>query len=109
MNTSSEKEYIKKYDKKGFDKQFKIAENRLEELESSDTFSPKEVYIKAEHRFEGISNPSDMSILYAIETKNKQKGTVLANYGPANDTAMAEFFNSIPKENVSQEHNILKE
>jgi hypothetical protein len=46
-----------------------------------------------------MSNPSDMTILYVVETKNHTKGTVLANYSPASSTALAEFFKKIPKEN----------
>jgi hypothetical protein len=53
-----------------------------------------------------MSNPSDMSILYVIETKNGSKGTVLAGYGPSNDSRMAEFFTEIPKSQCSNKANI---
>jgi hypothetical protein len=79
----------------------------LVDASSKIDYSPREVFIVAEHRFEGISNPSDMSILYVIETQEGSKGTVLANYSPASTTSMAEFFNSIPKDNISDKATIL--
>jgi len=53
-----------------------------------------------------MSNPSDMSILYIIETKDGNKGTVLANYSPSSATEIAEFFNAIPKENNKTQENV---
>jgi hypothetical protein len=53
-----------------------------------------------------MSNPADMSILYIIKMDDT-KGTFLASYGSAADTEVAEFFNTIPKENMSNDENIL--
>jgi len=102
----SEKDYIEQYQKKGYTSSYRIQEYKLVNANSNLDYSPKEVYIVAEHRFEGMSNPSDMSILYVIETKEGSKGTLLANYSPASSTSMAEFFNSIPKENISDKATI---
>lgn len=107
MALVSEKEYIAKYNDKGFDHNYQVVEGHLRDLDTKESFEPSEIHIVAEHRFEGISNPSDMSILYVIKTKDGHQGTVLANYSPASDTAMGEFFNSVPKENYSQKENIL--
>ena len=98
----SEKEYIDMYQSKGFTNTYRIEDNMLVDLNTKARFHPADVYILAEHRFEGETNPSDMSILYAIKTKDGHKGTVLANYSPAVTTDMAKFFNLVPKENVSQ-------
>lgn len=103
----SEKDYIRVYQEKGYTKSYRIQDNMLVSTSTKMKYNPMDVHIVAEHRFEGISNPSDMSMLYVIETKDDNKGTVLANYSPASDTAMAEFFNSIPKENVSRKANII--
>lgn len=99
----SEKEYIDMYQGKGFTNTYRVEENELVDLNTKVRFHPAEVYILAEHRFEGETNPSDMSILYVIKTKDGHKGTVLANYSPASATDMAEFFNRVPKENLSQQ------
>jgi hypothetical protein len=102
----SEKQYIKAYQEKGFTHSYSLKDEVLVDLETKAEFEPTAVHVLAEHRFEGKTNPSDMSILYAIETADGKKGTVLANYSPASDTAMAEFFNAIPKKNQSQKANI---
>lgn len=109
MNTEkleSEKEYIAAYQEKGFTHSYRMENDALVDVETKEKFEPTAVHVLAEHRFEGKTNPSDMSILYVIETADGTKGTVLANYSPASDTAMAEFFNAIPKENQSQKANI---
>jgi hypothetical protein len=53
-----------------------------------------------------MSNPSDMSILYVIETNQDEKGTFLMAYGPSADSETAEFFNKIPNNNISDKENI---
>lgn len=105
----SEKDYIEKYQQKGYTHSYRIADNMLVSPGTEMKYNPMDVHIVAEHRFEGISNPSDMSILYVIETKDGSRGTVLANYSPASDTSMAQFFNAVPKENVSQKANFLEQ
>jgi hypothetical protein len=105
-NTKNEREYINKYQDKGYTSNYRIQDDQLTNVETKQTYKADDVRIVAEHRFEGMSNPSDMSILYVIEVLDGSKGTVLANYSPASDTAMAEFFNEIPKENVSDKGKI---
>ncbi|MBD1260539.1 hypothetical protein HZY62_08055 [Maribacter polysiphoniae] len=102
----SEKDYIQHYVEKGYINSYRAADNMLISPETTMDYNPMDVHIVAEHRFEGFSNPSDMSILYVIETKDGGKGTVLANYSPSSNTDIAEFFKRIPKENVSQKANI---
>lgn len=102
----SEKFYINQYQQKGYTSDYQIKNNNLIDLKSKNEYTPNAVFIVAEHRFEGMSNPSDMSILYVIETNNNSKGTVLVPYGPANVTSLAEFFTKVPKENCSNKVNI---
>lgn len=45
------------------------------------TLSPDQFNIVEFYRFEGMSNPSDTSILYAIEATNGVKGTLISSYG----------------------------
>lgn len=102
-NKASEKEIIDTYSKKGYTSSYTIENGKLMDVESKKRYSPNEIQIIAEHRFEGISNPSDMSILYIITTPDQGKGTVLANYSPASSTDMAVFFKEVPKENYKAE------
>lgn len=108
-NLKSEKDFIKKYQDKGYTNNYMMVNQNLVGTETKINYSPSDIYVVAEHRFEGMSNPSDMSMLYVIETKNGNKGTILANYSPTSDTSTAEFFKAIPKENTSQKANILNQ
>lgn len=95
----NELDLIEKYQKRGFTRNFTCENGSLIELESKKKYQPKQITILREHRFEGMSNPSDMSILYVIETDDNLKGLVTASYGGSNDTSVGEFFKEIPKEN----------
>ena len=57
--------------------------------------APDEVVAVNFFRFEGPSNPDDMSILYAIETTDGRKGTLVDAYGIYADEKTGEFFQSV--------------
>ncbi|MEW2921704.1 hypothetical protein AB1A65_09565 [Muricauda sp. ANG21] len=96
-----EKDYIKKYQKQGYDVNFRFENGKLIASKSKNLYGPSEVRIVAEHRYEGMSNPSDMSILYVLETEKGEKGTFLMGYGPNTNMDAAEFFKAVPEENSS--------
>lgn len=95
----NEKQIIEKYQKEGYTNNYRVENNSLLDLDNKKNYMPQNVHIVAEHRFEGMSNPSDMSILYVIKTMDDRKGTILANYSPSSNLETAEFFKKIPKEN----------
>jgi hypothetical protein len=99
-------DYIKIYQDKGYTANFHFENGKLISNETKNEYTPTEILILAEHRYEGMSDPSDMSILYIIETRKGEKGTFLIGYGPSADMELGEFFNKIPKRNVSNEENI---
>jgi len=43
--------------------------------------SPKEFEVVEFHRFEGMSNPSDSSVVYALESSDGVKGVLIDAYG----------------------------
>ena len=104
-----ESDFIQKYQEKGYTANYRVVDNKLVDLETKETFNSESVNVVAEHRYEGMSNPSDMSILYVIETPSDSKGTFLAGYGPTANLEDAEFFKSIPQSNYSEDSNILKD
>ncbi|RZT00038.1 hypothetical protein [Aquimarina brevivitae] len=97
----NERDYLDDYQDQGYTSSFRIKDESLVDVDSKKEYKPKDVKIVAEHRFEGMTNPSDLSILYVIETKDT-KGTVLAAYGPNANLELAEFFKQIPEENISK-------
>lgn len=66
----------------GFTDDFKAIDEGLKSLRTDKVYAPNEVKVVNFYRFEGISDPDDMSILYAIETNDGLKGTLVDAYGP---------------------------
>jgi hypothetical protein len=104
--SKKETDYIKKYQDEGYTSNFLFDNGTLIETNTKDAYKPEEIFIVAHHRYEGMSNPDDMSILYVIETKDNIKGTHLIGYGPTADLEEAEFFKDIPKKNYSKNADI---
>lgn len=53
--------------------------------------TPNEVSILETYRFEGMSNPSDNSILYLLKIRSGETGTLVNSYG-AESTALIDKF-----------------
>ncbi len=82
--------------KDGFTYDFKVsAEGKLCTMENKEQFTADQVRIVDFYRFEGESNPDDMSILYAIETHNGLRGTISNSYGPYADTGTDSFLKQV--------------
>jgi hypothetical protein len=50
-------------------------------LDGGGTFGPDQVLIRKWHRFEGVSDPDDMAIVYALESVNGTRGTLVDAFG----------------------------
>lgn len=107
-NAKHEKDLIRIYEEKGFDHSYHYENGKLTDSKTDTKYSPEDIFIVAEHRYEGMSNPSDLSILYVLETEDGAKGTMLMGYGPSANLELAEFFKEIPKSNISDKENVDK-
>ena len=97
-------DYIRKCQAIGYTDQYRIQDEKLINVNSKKKYEPEDILILKEHRYEGMSNPSDTSLLYVIETSDGSKGSILANYGANADNSIHEFMNSIPKMNISDKN-----
>jgi hypothetical protein len=79
----------------GFETQFKAVKNGLKSLTTEKVYTPEEVQVLNFYRFEGESDPSDNSILFAIETNNGERGTLIDAYGPYSDTNITRFMQMV--------------
>jgi hypothetical protein len=68
-----ETDYIKKYQEEGYTANFLFENGCLLDSETKYAYKPEEIFIVAHHRYEGMSDPDDMSILYVIETGDQKK------------------------------------
>lgn len=81
---------LKKY---GFDKDFQVLEDGkgMKAMDDEKVYMPEDIKIVNFYRFEGETDPADMSILYAIEAQDGTKGTLSDAYGPYASRRVSEF------------------
>ncbi len=82
--------------RRGFAEPFEIVSGELRALESGKTFKPEELMIREYHRFEGVSDPDDMSIVYAIESQSGTRGTLVDAFGVYSNPAVSAFLKDLP-------------
>jgi hypothetical protein len=86
---------LNKLEDEGYTDQYRVQKGKLCDLTNNKKYKAKDVKAVNFYRFEGISNPDDMSILYAIETSDGRKGTLVDAYGFYSDDETGEFMNQI--------------
>lgn len=88
-------ERIEKLKKEGFTKDFVVRDGYLTYEGSPVGYKPETVKITSHYRFEGISDPSDNSIIYAIETHDGTKGVLTDAYGVYADEKTNKFIRQV--------------
>lgn len=88
-------EATKALTERGYDKNFKLSDGKLLCLETDEKFEKNEVEIEAFHRFEGTSNPDDMSILYVVECGADTRGLITLPFGTYGDSELTEFMRAV--------------
>lgn len=87
---------LNKLETEGYTDQFKVEKGALLSLkESKKKYKAADVKAANFFRFEGISDPDDMSILYAIETSDGTKGTLVDAYGNYSDDDTGAFMQDV--------------
>lgn len=82
--------------KDGYTLDFQVSEDGLLcTLDGKECFTPDQVQIVNFYRFEGESNPDDMSILYVLESKTGAKGTISDAYGTYSDETIETFMKQV--------------
>jgi len=72
---------LAKVEEKGFTDQYQPKGTHLYCLNNNRIYYPEDISVANYYRFEGPSDPDDMAILYAIETSDGRKGTLIDAYG----------------------------
>jgi hypothetical protein len=74
-------EAIEELKKRGFAANFEFLDQTFRDVDSGRTFKADELTIVEHYRFEGASDPDDMSVVYAIESDDGLKGIVADAFG----------------------------
>ena len=79
----------------GYSEQFKVEKGKLTTTENKHSYKAKDIKAVNFYRFEGPSSADDMSILYAIETIDGKKGTLVDAYGLYADEGITKFMQEV--------------
>jgi len=75
----------------GYKENFTVLKGKLHSHATEKSYPPEKVHIVNFFRFEGQNDPDDASIMYAIETSDGSKGTLVDGYGPSSDADISQF------------------
>jgi hypothetical protein len=98
----SEAAAIKTLERKGFVDTFTVDGDMLRLSQSNRTFWPKELRIRDYFRFEGTSDPGDMSVIYALEAFDGTRGYLMDAFGTYADPRVSAVVQRIPTEPSSE-------
>ena len=92
----SEQEVMKNFDtlsqamtalkERGYVNDFNLHPEWIECPPLNRRFGPQHFHVDEVHRFEGMTNPDDSSVLFAISSSDGVKGLLVDAYGPYSDS-----------------------
>lgn len=89
-------EAIEELRERGYKSDFKLREDGMESLESGKKYKPDDMKIVEYYRFEGMTNPSDMSALFAVDChEGEEKGLIVTSYGIYADINLISFLDKV--------------
>lgn len=75
-------EALKDLKARGYTTDFNLAFDQIKCSDTGKCLSPSEFEIVEHHRFEGITNPSDEEVVYAVASKDgSMKGVLVSAFG----------------------------
>ena len=84
-------EAIKDLKKRGYTEDFNLQPHCLQCRSRALHVHPEDFTVEEFYRFEGMSNPDDNSVLFAISSADGYKGTLVDAYGVYADNLTAEM------------------
>ena len=81
--------------KRGFTANFELLNSTFRAMDSGKTFQADDLTIVEHHRFEGASDPDDMSVVYAIEAADGTRGTLVDAFGVYANPDLAVFLQNV--------------
>jgi hypothetical protein len=88
-------EAVESLRQRGFSENFELLSKTFQAVNSGKTFTPGELTIVEHHRFEGVSDPDDMAVLYAIEAADGTRGTIADAFGPQANPELGAFLKNV--------------
>jgi hypothetical protein len=89
VDHASEAAAVQALSHRGFTAEFVIEDGALRVAGTDRRIRPEEMSIRDYYRFEGTSDPSDESVVYALEARDGTKGTLIDAFGTYADPLIA--------------------
>lgn len=80
----------------GYAGKFRFDNQVMRELRSSQIYMPSDLSIIEYHRFKGIANPGNTTVIFALESKGGIKGTLILKQGRAANMELIAFMDKVP-------------
>jgi hypothetical protein len=87
---------------RGFTAHFGVVGDRLRAFDSGKSFVAHELIIREVQRFEGVSDPDDMAIVYAIESTDGTRGALVDAFGAYSSPTVGAFLHHVPMDRGSE-------
>jgi hypothetical protein len=81
--------------RRGFEQSFEASGEGLRVPHGQRVYRPEELTIVEHHRFEGASDPDDMSVVYAIQAADGTRGVLVDAFGAYANPAVGEIIRDI--------------
>jgi hypothetical protein len=81
--------------RRGFTANFEYLDGAFTAVDLGRSFAAEELTIVEHHRFEGASNPDDMAVVYAIESRDGIRGAVVDAFGAYANPKLGEFLGKV--------------
>ena len=88
-------EAIQELKKRGFTANFEFLNHAFRDVDSGRTFKADELTIVEHYRFEGASDPDDMSVVYAIESIDALTGIIADAFGVYANPDLGRFLENV--------------
>ena len=77
----------------GYVEEFVVRDDAVHIANTTRRFRPEDLHIRDYYRFEGASDPDDMSVIYALEARDGTRGTLTDAYGSYADPVIGAAVN----------------
>jgi hypothetical protein len=81
--------------RRGFVAEFIVERDGVRVSGTDRRYRPEELRIRDYYRFEGTSDPDDMSVIYAVEARDGTRGTLTDAYGAYADPTVGAMVNRL--------------
>jgi hypothetical protein len=81
--------------RRGFTANFEYLDGLLTAVDLGRSFRPEELTIVEHHRLEGETDPDDMAIVYAIESRDGIRGALVDAFGLYANPRLGEFLRRV--------------